>query len=216
MDDQKEKADEIFRGMQSQLLYGKYWTFDAFRKYNLKLYELYGGHKSKAKPSRKKNETDEEYQERMNKWETDVLKKMDPSVRALRQKIQILDCLNPVELASNHKSIFSLNDKREIARRAKVPLKEVDAIILEHDGLRADRLWYQIRTMMNKPLPEDMDERERLSSLDRPFSRSEMELAKSHQEERMKSARRNRKSPKRIASFVFRTPSKGINRWSRD
>ena len=163
MEDLRSNADDIFRTMQSQLLHGQYWTFDSFRLYNVKLYDLYGGNKSKAKPVQKKTELDEDYAERVAKWETDVLKKMDPSVRAIRQKVRILDCMNAVELASNHKSVFSLKDRKLLARKAGVPLKEVDALILEHDGLRADRKWYQTRMMMNLPLPINMEERERWS-----------------------------------------------------
>ena len=213
MEDQRVSGNEIFTQMQHQLLAGQHWTFDAFRMYNVKLYELYGGNKGKAKPGRRKDERDEDYAERIAIWEADVLKKLDPSVRALRLKIKILDCMNPVELASNHKSIFPLSARRLIANKAKVPLKELDALLLEHDGLRADRKWYQTRLGFNLPLPATMEERDRLATLDRPFSRSEMELGKSHQRRKMLSAKRDQKSPKRISSYVFRTPSKGISRW---
>ena len=215
MEDQKLSADEIFRKMQQQLLANQYWTYDAFRTYNLILFDLYGGNKStKAKPTQKRNELNEDYAERVAKWESDVLKKMDPSVRAVRQKIKILDAMNAVELASNHKSIFPRRAKKLIAEKAKVDFKEVDSVLLEHDGLRADRKWYQTRMMMNLDLPKTMEERDRLATLDRPFSRTEMELAKEHQESRMKSSKRDQKSPKRITSYVFRTPSKGISRWN--
>jgi len=207
-------ADEIFRKMQTQLLDGQYWTFDAFRKYNVILFDLYGGNKSKAKPTQKRNELNEDYAERVAKWETDMLKKMDPSVRALRQKIKIMDAMDPVELASNHKSIFTRRGKKLIAQRAGVDVNEVESLILEHDGLRADRKWYQTRMLLKLPLPQTMEERDRLATFDRPFSRTEMEMAKQHQESRIKSAKRDQKSPKRITSYVFRTPSKGISRWN--
>ena len=214
LEDQKLSADEIFQKMQIQLLQGQYWTFDSFRKYNVILFDLYGGNKTKAKPTQKRNELNEDYAERVAKWESDMLKKMDPSVRAIRQKIKILDSMNAVELASNHKSIFTRRAKKLIAQRAGVDFKEVESLILEHDGLRADRRWYQTRTLLNKPLPATMEERDRLATFDRPFSRTEMELAKQHQELKMKSAKRDQKSPKRISSYVFRTPSKGISRWN--
>lgn len=214
LDDQKMNADEVFRRMQGQLLEGQYWTFDAFRKYNVMLFDLYGGNKTKAKPTQKRNELNEDFAERVAKWESDMLKKMDPSVRAVRQKIQILDAMNAVELGSNHKSIFNRRAKKLISQKAGVDFKEVDSLLLEHDGLRADRKWYQTRAMLNLALPSTMEERDRLATFDRPFSRTEMELAKEQQESRMKSAKRNQKSPKRITSYVFRTPSKGISRWN--
>ena len=214
LDDQRMNADEIFRTMQSHLLEGQYWTFDAFRKYNVILFDLYGGNKSKARPTQKRNELNEDYAQRVAKWETDMLKKMDPSVRAVRQKIKILDAMNAVELGSNHKSIFTRSAKKLIAQRAGVDYKEVESLILEHDGLRADRKWYQTRRLLNLPLPQTMEERDKLATFDRPFSRTEMELAKEHQEQKMKSAKRGQKSPKRITSYVFRTPSKGISRWN--
>lgn len=214
MEDQVMSGNEIFKKMQNQLLQGQFWTFDAFRRYNVVLFDLYGGNKGKAKPVPKKDELDSEYAARVSDWETAMLKKLDPSVRALRQKIKVLDCLNPIELASNHKSVFSRHARKLIANKAKVPLKEVDSIILEHDGLRADRKWYQTRMAFKLPLPSTMEEREKWSSLDRPFSRSEMELGKKHQERTRMSAQRSQLSPKRITSYVFRTPSKGISRWS--
>jgi hypothetical protein len=213
-DDQYEKSIETFRMMQGELLRPSVWTFEEFRNYNLKLFNAYGGNEAKAKPTRKRTELDEDYQERVSKWESDVLKKMDPSVRALRRKIQILDFLNPVELKSNHKSIFADSAKRQIASKAGVPVAEVNALILEHDGLRADRKWYQTRIMMKLPLPGTMEQREQWAQLDRPFSRSEMEFARKEQEKRMKSAKRDQVKPKRITSYVFRTPSKGISRWN--
>jgi hypothetical protein len=215
-EDQKETGFEVFKKMQTKLMEGDIWTFDAFRMHNLQLYDLYGGNKGKAKPVQKKNELDDDYAERLKKWEQDLAKSQDPSIRVIRQKIRILDAMNPVELASNHKSIFTRTAKKLIAQRAGVPLKEIDALILEHDGLRADRKWYQTRLAMNLPLPETMEERERWATLDRPYSRSEMELAEAHQERRMQSAKRSGKAPKRISSYVFRTPSKGISRWNRD
>jgi len=214
MEDQKMTAEEVFRKMQSKLLEGKYWTFDAFRMYNLELFDCYGGNKTKAKPTQKKNELNEDFEQRVAKWEEDTLKKIDPSVRAVRQKIKILDAMNSVELSSNHKSIFRQISKRLIARKAGVDMKEVESLILEHDGLRADRKWYQTRMLMKQELPKTMEERERWANLDRPFSRTEMDLAKRHQEERMKTAKREQKAPKRITSYVFRTPSKGISRWT--
>lgn len=212
--DQRENGVEIFRRMQGELLRPEKWTFDAFRLYNVQLYDAYGGNTGKAKPTQKKNELDEDFAERVAEWEQDLAKKQDPSVRALRQKIKILDAMNPVELASNHKSIFTQSAKKLIAQAAGVPLKEVDAIILEHDGLRADRKWYQTRLAMHLPLPSTLEERERWAVLDRPFSRTEMELARAHQKEKMQAAQRSQKSPKRISSYVFRRPSKGISRWS--
>ena len=213
-EDQKMSGHDIFRQMQQKLLQGELWTFDAFRMYNVALFDLYGGNKGKAKPTPKRNELDEDYAERVKKWEQDLAKSQDPSIRALRQKIRILDAMNAVELASNHKSIFTRSAKRLIAQKASVETKEVDALILEHDGLRADRKWYKTRQAMNLSLPETMEQREQWATLDRPFSRSEMELAKAHQERRMKAARRSCKSPKRVTSYVFRTPSKGLSRWS--
>jgi hypothetical protein len=215
-EDQKVTGVEVYRKMQSKLLEGELWTFYAFRMYNLQLYDLYGGNKGKAKPEQKRDELDEDYAGRLKKWEQDLAKSQDPAIRSIRQKLRILDAMNPVELASNHKSIFTRSAKKLIAQKAKVAFKDVDELLLEHDGLRADRKWFMTRQALNLPLPSTMEERERWATLDRPFSRTEMELAKAHQEERMKSARRKTKAPKRITSYVFRTPSKGISRWNRN
>ena len=215
-EDQKETGIEVYRKMQSKLMEGDVWTYDAFRMYNLQLYDLYGGNKGKAKPEQKRNELDEDYSERVKKWEQDLAKSQDPAIRSVRQKLRILDCLNQVELLSNHKSIFTRSAKRLFAQKAKVTFKDVEELLLEHDGLRADRKWFMTRQAMNLPLPSTMEERERWATLDRPFSRTEIELAKAHQEERMKSARRKTKAPRRISSYVFRTPSKGISRWNKD
>jgi hypothetical protein len=214
-EDQRESGLEVFRKMQHKLLEGDLWTFEAFRRYNLELYELYGGNKGKAKPEQKRNELDEDYAERLKKWEQDLAKSQDPSIRAVRQKIRILDVMNPVELASNHKSIFTRSAKRLIAQKAQVAYKEVEALLLEHDGLRADRKWYKTRLVMNLPLPSTMEEREHWATLDRPFSRTEIEMGEAHQSMRMKTAKRKAKAPARITSYVFRTPSKGISRWNR-
>ena len=214
-EDPKVKGREVFVAMQNQLMKGQLWTFEAFRNYNLVLYDLYGGNKAKAKPVQKRNEMDEDFAERVKKWEQDIAKSQDPSVRALRQKIKILDAMNSIELASNHKSVFTKASKKLIAHSACVSMKEVDALILEHDGLRADRKWFQTRQILMLPLPSSMEERERLAPFDRPFSRTELELAKANQERFFKSVKRSQKSPKRISSYVFRTPSKGSNRWSR-
>jgi hypothetical protein len=215
-EEQTASSHEVFRKMQSKLMEGQYWTFDAFRVYNVQLYDLYGGNKGKAKPVQKKTEMDEDFIERVKKWEQDLAKSQDPSVRAVRQKIKILDAMNPIELASNHKSVFTRSAKKLIAEKAGVAVKEVDALILEHDGLRADRKWYQTRQAMNLSLPTTMEERERWATLDRPFSRTEIQLGQDHQERRMKSAKRAAKAPKRISSYVFRTPSRGSSRWKLD
>ena len=213
-EDPKIKGREIFSKMQRELMDSQTWTFEAFRMYNLKLYDLYGGNKAKARPEQKRNELNEDFAERIKKWESDVAKSQDPSVRALRQKLKILDSMNAVELASNHKSVFQRFSKRLIAQKAKVSLKEVDSLILEHDALRADRKWYQTRNLLKLPLPMSMEERERWSVFDRPFSRSELQLAKANQERFSKSVKRGQKSPKRISSYVFRTPSKRLSRWN--
>merc|ERR1719447_1828412 len=83
---------------------------------------------------------------------------------------------------------------------------------MEHDILRADRRWYQIRMQFNKPLPQSFDDRSHMGEYDRPFSESEIE----HQEEMMeKQAQgKSRQAPPRMHAVYFRQPSCGGNRWS--
>ena len=51
--------------------------------------------------------------------------------------------MTPVELASNHKSVFDAQAMSLIAEKAKVTVGFVRQVIMEHDVLRADRRWYQ-------------------------------------------------------------------------
>merc|ERR1740123_1045443 len=83
---------------------------------------------------------------------------------------------------------------------------------MEHDILRADRRWYQIRMQFGKPLPETFEDRQWMGEFDRPFSEAEQEYQDEMFEEQQ--LKHKREKPPRLKAIWFRIPTCGGNRWS--
>ena len=90
--------------------------------------------------------------------------------------------MNAYELASNHKSVFTYDAIGNIAKAANSTPKVVNQLIDEHDSLRGDRRWYQIREQFGRDLPASPEAKEILARRDRPRAQVEKE----QQEKQMK------------------------------
>eukprot|EP00913_Durusdinium_trenchii_P014969 g14041.t1 len=120
--------------------------------------------------------------------------------------------MTPVELASNHKSVFNSRSIALIAEKSNTTVKFVNQVILEHDVLRADRRWYQILAQFDRPQPKSFEDRSFMAEYDRPFSQSEDDM----REEMIEKQQRiqSKKKSKRLTWIWYRHPSCGGNRWS--
>ena len=187
-------ARKLFRESMDNLMSAPLWTFGAFRHYQERMLELLGGVGFKGWVQRNQK---------------------NPLLDRTRRSIAILSAMNPYELASNHKSVFSSESKRLIAEKAGVPVKLVEELIAEHDMLRGDRRWYQIRQQFGRDLPKSAEEREILAQRDRPLSQTEKEVLR---DQKAKSIAKQKDTlrltkPKPIQGLYFRHASKGFDRW---
>ena len=192
---QSEKEnDEIFTKSAEYLLERPVWTFGAYRHYQERMLELLGGTGFKGWISKDQP---------------------NPLLDKTKQTIRILSRMNPFELASNHKSAFTAQALRDIAEAAGVKEAAVREVLLEHDMLRADRRWYQIRTQFGRPLPRCSEEKNNLALFDRPISQSEKQNLKTRAH-KMKSWTFDvlKRPVPRLTGLYVRKKSKGINRWS--
>jgi len=185
------KQEEVFTECVKYLMEGTRWTFGNMAAYQRKVLDLIG-----ATGWRRRFSSD------------------DPSVLHLEKELRVLDAMTPVELASNHKSVFTREAKKMIAEKANVSEKFVDQVIIEHDVLRGDRRWYMILKQFDKPLPRTFQDRQFLAEFDRPLSASEAEMRqKMIDDETSKMVARGYK-PKRTHYIYYRKPTCGGNRWS--
>ena len=192
---QSEKEnDEIFTKSAEYLLERPVWTFGAYRHYQERMLELLGGTGFKGWISKDQP---------------------NPLLDKTKQTIRVLSRMNSFELASNHKSAFTAQALRDIAEAAGVEEAAVREVLLEHDMLRADRRWYQIRTQFGRPLPRCSEEKNNLALFDRPISQSEKEKLKIRAH-KMKSWTFDvlKRPVPRLTGLYVRKKSKGINRWS--
>lgn len=188
VNDQKAQ-EEVFEKSKDFLMEPERWTFGHMAGYQRKVLELAG-----ATGWRRRVSAD------------------DPSILHLEKELKVLEAMTPVELASNHKSVFTKEAKKLIAEKAACTVKYVDQVIMEHDILRADRRWYQIRMQFNKPLPKTFEDRQFMGEYDRPFSQAEKDYQEMLFEEQKMKMRRDK--PPRLTNIWFRQPTCGGNRWS--
>merc|ERR1719375_1574481 len=100
----------------------------------------------------------------------------DPSIQHLEKELRVLEAMTPVELASNHKSVFTKESIKLIAEKSGTKESFVNQVIMEHDILRADRKWYKILEQFNRPVPKTFEDRQYYAEFDRPMSETENEI----------------------------------------
>ena len=189
---QNADTEKVFSESIKFLLERDLWTFGALRHYQERMLELTGGTSLQSR-----------------------LQGDNEIVKKIKTNIRILDTMDPFELASNHKDIFTPLSKRLIAEKANVEEDAVENLIREHDMLRADRRWYKIRQQFNRPLPRTSEEREILATRDRPLSQTEKELVKREQLKQVHKHMNMKKltQAKAVNNLYYRHPSKGFDRW---
>ena len=173
------ESEEIFRKTVENVMSSPLWTFGAFRFYQEKTLELLGG--TGLKGWLQKNQK-------------------NPILDETRLKIRILSKMTPFELGSNHKSIFTRESISQLAKSAETTARIVEDLLKEHDILRADRKWYQIRSQFRRDLPRTPEEKELLAKRDRPWSQTEKEeqkLGRENMIEKLKQRRQLKNQPRR-------------------
>lgn len=186
--DQKQQED-LFEEAKRFLMGPERWTFGNMLAYQRKILDLMGA----------------------NQWRR-KLSADDPNIQHLEKELRVLMAMTPVELASNHKRVFTTEAIKLIAEKSNTSVKFVNQVILEHDVLRGDRRWYQILQQFNRPLPKSFEDRGFMAEYDRPFSQSEIDMREEMIDEH--NSRNKRKKPPRISHIWYRQPSCGGNRWS--
>eukprot|EP00434_Breviolum_minutum_P022414 symbB.v1.2.019786.t1/scaffold1634.1/size108475/14 len=180
------QQEEIFDEAKKFLMEPEIWTFGNMLGYQRKLMDLLG-----AFSWRRRFAAD------------------DPNVAHLEKELRVLEAMTPVELASNHKSVFDKQSIALIAEKSNTSVNFVNQVILEHDVLRADRRWYQILAQFDRPQPKSFEDRSFMAEYDRPFSQSETDLRDEPHTQKMK-----KKKGMRLKWIWYRHPSCGGNRWS--
>lgn len=188
--DYQQQAD-IFEESRLYLMEPEFWTFGHFAAYQRKLLDLMGAYGWRRR-----------------------LSSDDPSIQHLEKELRVLDAMTPIELASNHKRVFTREAKKLIAEKAGATEKYVDQVLLEHDILRGDRRWYMIREQFGKPLPKTFEDRQIMAEYDRPFSEMEKEMRQEMIDKEEVKMNVKGKKPPRINKVYFRHPTRGGNRWS--
>lgn len=185
----QKQQEDIFLESTRFLRAGERWTFGNMAAYQRKVLDLMG-----ATGWRRRMSAD------------------DPSVLHLEKELKVLEAMTPVELASNHKKVFTVEAVKLIAERSGATEKFVNQVLMEHDILRADRKWYAILEQFNKPLPRSFEDRQHMAEYDRPFSESETDM----RDEMMDKERdgKEQKKPPRVKNVFYRKPTCGGNRWS--
>ncbi|KAF4692263.1 hypothetical protein FOZ60_013799 [Perkinsus olseni] len=109
---------EQYRYMVEELMKPQMWTYGAFKNYQEKVLEASGAHSMRAKFSEE-----------------------SAGIEHIKKGIKVLAAMNPIELASNHRDVFTERSRKLIAEKAGVSKEFVNQVILEHDALRGDRKW---------------------------------------------------------------------------
>lgn len=186
---QQEAFQEATRFLRAPEL----WTYGSMAAYQRKVLDLIGANGF--------------IQQQMMKMQG-----KDANVLHLEQELKVLEAMTPVELASNHKSVFTREAIQLIAEKAGSTVKFVDQVLLEHDILRADRRWYRILEQFGRPLPKTFEERGLMAEYDRPYGEAELEERdKMMDKEQNKMSKRH---PPRVNKIWYRHPTCGGNRWS--
>jgi len=181
--------EQLFGELKEFLMASERWTYGSMLAYQRKVLDLMGA----------------------NSWRR-RLSSDDPNVEHLEKELRVLQAMTPVELASNHKSVFTKEAIALIAEKSNTTERFVDQVLMEHDMLRGDRRWYQILHQFGRPQPKTYEDRSFMAEYDRPWSQSELDIRQEmmdQQQERTK----NKKQP-RISWIWYRHPSCGGNRWS--
>merc|ERR1712072_975537 len=97
-------------------------------------------------------------------------------IQHLEKELKVLEAMTPVEMASNHKSVFTSEAVKLIAEKSGQKETFVLQVIMEHDILRADRRWYKILEQFDRPLPKTFEDRQFYAEFDRPVSETEREI----------------------------------------
>lgn len=188
------ESEEMFRKTVDHLMSAPLWTFGAFRHYQEKMLELLGG--TGFKGWLQKNQK-------------------NPILDETRLKIRILAKMTPFELASNHKSVFTHETIQQLAKAADTTPRIVEELLKEHDILRADRRWYQIRSQFRRELPRTPEDKEILAKRDRPWSETEKEEQKEGREkmiEQLKERRQLKNPPRRPHHQFSKSPDE--DKWT--
>lgn len=188
----QEQTEEAYRKAVEILMEPERWTFGHFANYQSKMVEIVGGGAA---------------------WRR-ALDRDNPILQQFEKELRVLDAMTPVELASNHKSVFTTDSKKLIAEKSEASVKFVDEVIRDHDILRADRRWYKIRKQFGKPLPKDFEDRSHMSRFDRPPSETEKEIMEEYSNKMGRDHVSHKKKTPRHGYIYYRQPSCGGNRWS--
>ncbi|CAJ1389397.1 unnamed protein product [Effrenium voratum] len=185
--DQQHQSD-IFNEAKRFMMEPEMWTFGSMLAYQRKLMDLLGAHSFRRR------------------FATD-----DPSLAYLEKALRVLEAMTPVELASNHKRVFTPQAIELIGEKSNTSARFVKQVILEHDILRGDRRWYQILAQFDRPQPQSFEDRSFMAEYDRPFSETEIEM---RQEMMDKQERIHKDKKVRLSWIWYRHRSCGGNRWS--
>lgn len=190
-DKDQRQANEIFEESRKILMAPDRWTYGNMAAYQMKLLDLMGAYGWRRR-----------------------LSQDDPNIQRLEKELKVLEAMTPVELASNHKSVFSREAIKLIGEKSGTSEKFVNEVIMEHDILRGDRRWYKILEQFKRPLPKNFDDRQHMAEYDRPFSETERQIRQDMIDRETRITTERRIKPKRMKSIYFRQPSCGGNRWS--
>merc|ERR1712072_1649903 len=144
---------EIFEESRQFLMHPERWTYGNMAAYQRKILDLMGAYGWRRR-----------------------LQSDDPSIAHLEKEMKVLEAMTPVELASNHKSVFTKEAVKLIAEKSGTKEQFVNQVIMEHDILRGDRRWYKILEQFDRPLPKTFEDRQYLAEFDRPMSETEKEI----------------------------------------
>ncbi|CAD7922487.1 unnamed protein product [Amoebophrya sp. A120] len=195
---------EFFSKLTAVLMEGEVWTFARFLEYQLKMRELLP--KLQTFLERKKQEGF--FGELPPREQMMELRQCDMVIRVLR-------AMTPRELQSNCRLVFCAEAKRLLAEKAGCKAHDVNLILDQHNELRGDRRWFQIRQQFGRRLPYDFQERSRMALYDRPRTKVDPITEQLLTKVGVRDARKNQPShPKRAKTWVYRRPSVGGNRWA--
>ncbi|KAF4671461.1 hypothetical protein FOZ61_000083 [Perkinsus olseni] len=180
---------EQYRYMVEELMKPQMWTYGAFKNYQEKVLEASGAHSMRAKFSEE-----------------------SAGIEHIKKGIKVLAAMNPIELASNHRDVFTERSRKLIAEKAGVSKEFVIQVILEHDALRGDRKWYMIRKQYNMPMPKTFEDREFMAKYDRPRSQMERQQFKKMVDKYQLWNRTRWRQPIITAAYK-RHKSTGFDRW---
>jgi hypothetical protein len=170
----------------------KVWTYGAMLEWTDKILDLSGSTGVRGKMSTKTQE-----------------------VENLEKSKRVLEAMTTAELASNDKRVFTHEALKLIAKKAEADLDYVNQVLTQHDMLRGDRRWMQIRKQYGRPFPATWSDRQLEAEFDRPPSKSEKDYHKRQQELMMFQRNKEDKPFPKFTGAYYRHPSRGPARWLR-